>query len=199
MLKYAFQHLLPSTCHQEELEYSPSTNNNVNNDGTTTTTTSDAIEERTKCISIGRPGGLEQLRIVTLKDGCCTVGYNLRNFTLPPYTPPIHHNRSDTSSSSSNTTFTTSTHGNKDNNNKNTIPSDCVILQNKYFSINYADCCIRWGLYESANQFVGYPIVPGFDVSGIIIQKGVHVHDFDIGDEVSFILIQTRTYYIYIQ
>ena len=34
------------------------------------------------------------------------------------------------------------------------------------FSINYADVCIRWGLYESALRFVGWPIVPGFDLAG---------------------------------
>jgi synaptic vesicle membrane protein VAT-1 len=41
------------------------------------------------------------------------------------------------------------------------------------FSINYADCCIRWGLYESAKQFVGWPIVPGFDIAGVISDKFV--------------------------
>ena len=34
------------------------------------------------------------------------------------------------------------------------------------FSINYADICIRWGLYESALRFVGWPIIPGFDLAG---------------------------------
>ena len=34
------------------------------------------------------------------------------------------------------------------------------------FSINYADICIRWGLYESALRYVGWPIIPGFDIAG---------------------------------
>ena len=34
------------------------------------------------------------------------------------------------------------------------------------FSINYADICIRWGLYESALRYVGWPIIPGFDLAG---------------------------------
>jgi NADPH:quinone reductase-like Zn-dependent oxidoreductase len=44
-----------------------------------------------------------------------------------------------------------------------------VIVQNHAFSVNYADCCIRWGLYESAKQFVGWPIVPGFDIAGVVV------------------------------
>ncbi len=28
--------------------------------------------------------------------------------------------------------------------------------------VNYADCVIRMGLYESARQYVGWPITPGF-------------------------------------
>ena len=40
------------------------------------------------------------------------------------------------------------------------LPEDCVVVKNVAFSVNYADCTIRWGLYESAKKFVGYPIVP---------------------------------------
>jgi NADPH:quinone reductase-like Zn-dependent oxidoreductase len=40
------------------------------------------------------------------------------------------------------------------------------------FSINYADICIRWGLYESALRYVGFPIVPGFDFSGQVRWAG---------------------------
>ena len=97
----------------------------------------------TKCVSIGRPGGLEQLRVVRLKEGIVTVGYNVKYFCAPPFTPNL-------------------------NLKKNAIPLDCVILRNHAFSVNYADCAIRWGLYESANKFVGWPIVPGFDVAGVI-------------------------------
>eukprot|EP01084_Bolivina_argentea_P013137 24610_1 len=34
------------------------------------------------------------------------------------------------------------------------------------FGLNYADCCIRWGLYSSAKECVGWPITPGFEFSG---------------------------------
>ncbi|KAL7549066.1 hypothetical protein ACHAWF_012333 [Thalassiosira exigua] len=96
-------------------------------------------ESRTRCISIGRPGGMEQLRLVALKEGICAVGYNVRHVSAPPYTPPDYR-----------------------------LPADCVVVKNEAFSVNYADCTIRWGLYESAKKLVGYPIVPGFDVAGTV-------------------------------
>lgn len=111
----------------------------------------------TKCVSIARPGGMEQLRVITLKENVATIGYNVPELSPAPYTPPIVT---------------------KD------LPSDCVVIRNKYFSVNYADCTIRWGLYESAKRFVGWPIVPGFDVSGVIETKGKDVTEFRIGDEV---------------
>jgi len=77
--------------------------------------------------------------LVALKEGICTIGYNVRHVSLPPYTP-----------------------------SKITLPPDCVIIKNEAFSVNYADCTIRWGLYESAKKFVGWPIVPGFDVAGTV-------------------------------
>lgn len=79
------------------------------------------------------------MRLVTLKEGICTIGYNVRHVSPPPYTPP---------------TFS--------------VPADCVVIKNEAFSVNYADCTIRWGLYESAKKFVGWPIVPGFDVAGTV-------------------------------
>jgi len=30
--------------------------------------------------------------------------------------------------------------------------------------VNYADVCVRMGLYKSAKEFVGWPITPGFEV-----------------------------------
>jgi NADPH:quinone reductase-like Zn-dependent oxidoreductase len=63
------------------------------------------------------------------------------------------------------------------------LPPHSVVVRVDSFSINYADCCIRWGLYESANKFVGWPIVPGFDIAGIVEQvaendsSGIQVGD----------------------
>ena len=108
----------------------------------------DLEQTLTKCISIGRPGGLEQLQKIRLKRGIVTVGYNVKDFCPPPFTPPIQK-----------------------------IPGDCVILANHYFSVNYADVTIRWGLYESAKRFVGWPIVPGFDVAGTIEVLGDEINN----------------------
>ena len=118
-------------------------------------------KHRTKCISIGRPGGLEQLRLVTLRDGIATIGYNVRHVGPPPYAPPNAE-----------------------------IPPDCLLVRNEAFSVNYADCCIRWGLYDSAKEFVGWPIVPGFDVAGVVervsssnVDDGLPIK-FTVGDRV---------------
>lgn len=118
-------------------------------------------KHRTKCISIGRPGGLEQLRLVTLRDGIATIGYNVRHVGPPPYAPPNAE-----------------------------IPPDCLLVRNEAFSVNYADCCIRWGLYDSAKEFVGWPIVPGFDVAGTVervsssnVDDGLPIK-FNVGDRV---------------
>jgi synaptic vesicle membrane protein VAT-1 len=95
--------------------------------------------DQTKCISIGRPGGLEQLRLVTLKANLCTKGYNVVDGS-----PFVSRDQAPA--------------------------EECLIMRNHAFSVNYADCAIRWGLYESAKAFVGWPIVPGFDVAGIVEQ-----------------------------
>mmetsp|Transcript_29152 Transcript_29152/g.58214 ORF Transcript_29152/g.58214 Transcript_29152/m.58214 type:complete len:448 (-) Transcript_29152:58-1401(-) len=138
---FLLPHLLPSSPEEEP----------ACNEITSTT--------QTKCVSIGRPGGMEQLRLVTLKPGFCTIGYNVRHFCPPPYS----HALSDDP----------------------IFPTDCVILKNEAFSVNYADCTIRWGFYESAKKFVGWPIVPGFDVAGTIEHVGGNdPSGFKVGDRV---------------
>lgn len=39
--------------------------------------------------------------------------------------------------------------------------SRTVTVQIHAAGVNYADVCIRWGLYASAAEYVGYPITPG--------------------------------------
>lgn len=96
---------------------------------------------------------------MTLRPSVVTVGYNLSDrFCRPPYTPALSSD--------------------------DIIPEDCVILENESFSVNYADVCIRWGLYESAKRFVGYPIVPGFDVAGRVAKVGSTVTSLKPGDRV---------------
>lgn len=50
--------------------------------------------------------------------------------------------------------------------------------------VNFADCIIRMGLYESAKKYVGYPITPGFDVAGTVAAVGEGVNDFALGERV---------------
>lgn len=38
--------------------------------------------------------------------------------------------------------------------------------------VNYADCIVRMGLYESARRYVGWPITPGFEVAGVLDAVG---------------------------
>ncbi len=50
--------------------------------------------------------------------------------------------------------------------------------------INYADCVTRMGLYASAKHYVGYPITPGFEVSGRVLKCGERVTDLKEGTAV---------------
>ena len=97
---------------------------------------------------------MEQLKTITLQPNIVTCGYNL--FQGGPFVDL----------------------------GEQTLPPDCVILRIRAFSVNYADCCIRWGLYESAKEYVGYPICPGFDVAGVIERVGSKVTQFAPGDAV---------------
>ncbi len=56
-----------------------------------------------------------------------------------------------------------------------TPKDDEVLVEVKAAGINYADIIIRWGLYESAKRFVGWPITPGFEFSGIVKSTGEEV------------------------
>jgi NADPH:quinone reductase-like Zn-dependent oxidoreductase len=50
--------------------------------------------------------------------------------------------------------------------------------------VNFADCVVRMGLYESARKYVGWPITPGFEVAGRVASVGAGVVDLRPGDEV---------------
>lgn len=67
---------------------------------------------------------------------------------------------------------------------KNIPEEDLVVIKTYGCGVNYADVCIRWGLYESAQQYVGWPITPGFEFSGKIISKGSNVNDLQVGQDV---------------
>lgn len=56
-----------------------------------------------------------------------------------------------------------------------------VRLQVHFAGVNYADCIVRMGLYESAKKYVGWPITPGFEVSGVVTAVGPGVTDLVVG------------------
>ncbi len=59
-----------------------------------------------------------------------------------------------------------------------------VLIECRACGVNFADCCIRMGVYRSANEFVGWPITPGFEVSGIVIATGKNVNNVSVGQKV---------------
>lgn len=46
-------------------------------------------------------------------------------------------------------------------------PTD-VIVNVDACGVNYADCCVRWGVYSSAKTYVGWPITPGVRGTSLI-------------------------------
>ena len=48
--------------------------------------------------------------------------------------------------------------------------------------VNYADCVVRMGLYASAREYVGWPITPGFEVSGHVDALGPGVAGLALGE-----------------
>lgn len=50
--------------------------------------------------------------------------------------------------------------------------------------VNFADCITRMGLYASAKAYVGYPITPGFEVAGEVLEIGSGVEGLAVGDRV---------------
>lgn len=59
-----------------------------------------------------------------------------------------------------------------------------VLIEVLAIGVNYADGIIRMGLYASAKQLHGYPITPGFEVSGRVLAVGGSGSRWRVGDEV---------------
>lgn len=64
------------------------------------------------------------------------------------------------------------------------IGEDEVLIAVKACGVNYADGIIRMGLYASAKELHGYPITPGFELSGVVTAVGSQVTEHAVGDEV---------------
>ncbi|UCC56546.1 MAG: zinc-binding dehydrogenase [Gammaproteobacteria bacterium] len=61
---------------------------------------------------------------------------------------------------------------------------DEVLIDVAAIGVNYADCVTRMGLYASAKHYIGYPITPGFEVSGTVRATGSTVTDLVPGTPV---------------
>lgn len=59
-----------------------------------------------------------------------------------------------------------------------------VLIETKAIGVNFADCCVRMGVYQSAKEFVGWPITPGFEISGVVKEVGEGVTRFVKGQNV---------------
>ena len=61
---------------------------------------------------------------------------------------------------------------------------DEVVVTVHAIGVNYADCMVRMGLYQSAKDLVGWPITPGFEVAGVVCAHGKDVTDLPVGTRV---------------
>ncbi len=59
-----------------------------------------------------------------------------------------------------------------------------VLVRVEASGVNYADVAVRWGLYESAKKYVGWPITPGFEYAGVVEATGAGVKNWKKGDRV---------------
>jgi NADPH:quinone reductase-like Zn-dependent oxidoreductase len=59
-----------------------------------------------------------------------------------------------------------------------------VQIANRAIGVNFADCIVRMGLYESAKKYVGWPITPGFEFAGEVFAVGPSVTGWSVGDRV---------------
>ena len=120
-----------------------------------------------RCVVIRGPGGLERLEVTNMGgdrekvDDGATIGYN-----LPGLAPPF------ISGSDLRRVCAAGEDGSSAAGDFADLARDLVLVRTSHFSVNYADVTIRWGLYESALRFVGWPIVPGFDLSGVVEWAG---------------------------
>jgi NADPH:quinone reductase-like Zn-dependent oxidoreductase len=62
--------------------------------------------------------------------------------------------------------------------------NDEVLIEISAAGVNFADVVIRQGLYKSAKKYVGWPITPGFEFSGRVLQCGKTVSDLAEGTSV---------------
>lgn len=59
-----------------------------------------------------------------------------------------------------------------------------ILIEVHAAGVNFADCCVRMGVYSSANELAVWPITPGFEVAGVVKAIGSNVKKFAVGDRV---------------
>lgn len=63
-----------------------------------------------------------------------------------------------------------------------TLGGDEVRVEAVAVGVNYADVCVRMGLYASAARYVGWPITPGFEFAGRVVAVGAEVTERKVGE-----------------
>jgi len=65
------------------------------------------------------------------------------------------------------------------------VPRDGeVLVEVSAAGVNFADVVIRQGLYQSAKEYVGWPITPGFEFAGKVAACGFEISDLPSGTPV---------------
>ena len=64
------------------------------------------------------------------------------------------------------------------------VPPGHLRIAVRAAGVNYADVVVRMGLYSSAKKYVGWPITPGFEVAGEVVEVGDGVTAHAVGDPV---------------
>ncbi|MFE7776772.1 NADP-dependent oxidoreductase [Streptomyces sp. NPDC057445] len=63
------------------------------------------------------------------------------------------------------------------------VGPDSVLVKVRAAAVNPVDCKCREGYLDAFLDAV-FPVIPGWDVSGVVVQPGVSVPEFAVGDEV---------------
>ncbi|WP_329212725.1 NADP-dependent oxidoreductase [Streptomyces sp. NBC_00683] len=63
------------------------------------------------------------------------------------------------------------------------VGPDSVLVKVRAAAVNPVDWKARQGYLQSALEAV-FPVIPGWDVSGVVVQPGAAVDEFSVGDEV---------------
>lgn len=59
-----------------------------------------------------------------------------------------------------------------------------VLVRVRAAGVNYADCLVRWGVYGSAKKYVGWPVTPGLEFSGEVVDSRDEAGRWKPGDSV---------------